>query len=551
MGLQNSQIIISKNIKLDKSYKDVLDYTEAEMVALCRANAVATDTSYSFIRSEKGVIKTSFSYNDALKCNYMAFQNPDYSNKWFFAFIDDVEYANDGTAKIYYTIDEYSTWFDYWNPEACLVIREHVNNDTVGLHTYPEGLEHGDYIVNSYNEYGNFTVEQSFVVIATTWLPSNTPGITATSYQGGVVSGCYFMAFYTPADATKFIKALDGLGRGDAVVSVFMIPSFLAIVGTWHEADLTSKENLMNGKTQDVVYHIKFALLPNTTGSVNYSSDYTVTLNSAINGYTPKNKKLLCYPYNYVLLTNNNGNNCDFHYEDFINNTPVFSITGVLSPGCSIKCFPKNYKLYTDQEATEHAGFNDGLMAGKFPIGSYKNDSFVNWMTQQSVNTKFAQVGSAFKIGGMLFQETGGDDSQYASLFNQQAKYLSDRYQHALVSPQASGNINGGDVTFAFNEMNFGIYQMSIREEYARILDEYFEKFGYMTNRVKLPNQTGRLYWNFVQIGSSENIGYSSNVERSVPATSMDTINGIYRSGVTIWHDHANIGNYSLNNTIA
>ena len=30
----------------------------------------------------------------------------------------------------------------------------------------------------------------------------------------------------------------------------------------------------------------------------------------------------------------------------------------------------------------------------------------------------------------------------------------------------------------------------------------------------------------------------------------MDIINKICRNGVTIWHNHANIGNYSLNNSI-
>ena len=144
MGLQNSQIMICKNIRLEKSYKDVLNYTEQQMITLCQQNAVASANNYSFIRGERGYIKTSFSYNDALKCNYMAFQNTDYSNKWFFAFIDDVIYDNDGTARIRYTVDEFSTWFDYWEAEPCFVEREHVSDDTVGLHTIPEGLEFGD-----------------------------------------------------------------------------------------------------------------------------------------------------------------------------------------------------------------------------------------------------------------------------------------------------------------------------------------------------------------------------------------------------------------------
>ena len=60
MGLQNSKIIICKNIKLDKSYKDIINYSENQMVTLCVENAVASSDSYSFIRGEKNVIKTSF-----------------------------------------------------------------------------------------------------------------------------------------------------------------------------------------------------------------------------------------------------------------------------------------------------------------------------------------------------------------------------------------------------------------------------------------------------------------------------------------------------------
>ena len=179
MGLQNSNIMICKNIKLDKSYKDVLNYTEGQMVSLCQANAVSSANNYSFIRGERGYIKTSFSYNDALKCNYMAFQNPDYSNKWFFAFIDDVIYDNDGTARIRYTVDEFSTWFDYWDAEACFVEREHVSDDTFGLHTIDEGLNFGDYIVSSSGsiESSVFNYTKMHVCIGVSWLPDNTPNL--------------------------------------------------------------------------------------------------------------------------------------------------------------------------------------------------------------------------------------------------------------------------------------------------------------------------------------------------------------------------------------
>ena len=97
--------------------------------------------------------------------------------------------------------------------------------------------------------------------------------------------------------------------------------------------------------------------------------------------------------------------------------------------------------------------------------------------------------------------------------------------------------------------MYFTYYKMSIRSEYARMIDDYFTRRGYQVNIMKIPNMISRTYWNYLQIGNQEEIGYS-NIKGSVPTKSMDIINNIYRKGVTIWHDHANIGNYSLSNTI-
>ena len=547
MGLRNSEIIICKNIKLEKDYKNVLNYTENQMLTLCRSKMVANVTNYSFIRKERNYIKTSFSYNDALKCNYMAFQNKDYSNKWFFAFIDDVEYVSDGTCLIRYIIDEFSTWFDYWNPEACLVLREHVNDDTIGLHTYPENLEHGPYIANSYSEHGGFDVENCKVVIGTTWLPSNTPNLPSTQYYGGNFSGVYYMAMdYT--SAKNFCLALDGLGRGDAIVTAFMAPASLC-VGIEYSATLHSKKSDGMGSTVDFDYPISWILIPNNYGGVMLSSDFTIPLNSSLNSYVPKNNKLFCFPYNYLLVTNQVGVNAEFHYEDFINNLPTFNIIGTICPGCSIKMYPENYKKCPDS-STNHPGFNDGIIGAKFPICSWQNDSFVNWLTQQSVNTFMNQVGTVASIGLVLAGGEGGTDQFYGGLFRQQANYLAERYQHALVSPQAKGSINGADVTFARNEQNFGVYKMSIKAEYARKVDEYLTKFGYQINEVKLPNQIGRTYWNFVQIGPYENIGYPTNTNMSVPAGSMEKINSIYRNGVTIWHNHDSLGDYSVDNSI-
>lgn len=543
MGQTNSKIIICKNIRLDKSYKDVLDYTEQEMVSLCQTNAVSSASDYSFIRGEKNIIKTSFSYNDALKCNYMAFQNPDYSNKWFFAFIDDVIYANDGTAKIQFTIDEFATWFDYWNPEACFVEREHVTNDAVGLHTIPEGLEFGEYVINVSGDVETNLQQNEYVVIGVSWLPDNTDFYTYNRVYGGVFSGMSYFCFKYIESASNFIQAYTKAGHVNDIINLFMIPESLSGL-------TNSSTRWKNVSLEGIAMNL--ALLPNQAGVITVRNDITLTSPSTINGYSPKNNKLFCWPYNCLTVSNNAGTQAEYRYEDFVNNTPIFSIIGVPSPSGSVMFLPNNYKKYNDTRA----GFNWGIPIAKYPQGSWNKDQYTNWMTQNGINLLGTKIDAptSHAIGGSLQALTSAMAGEYGGIgtgLGQMFGSVQEMYRASLIPSTIGGQVNSGDVTYAYNKMSPTYYKMTIKEEYARVIDEWFSRFGYKINRVKVPNQTGRTYWNYVQIGASESIGYSSNVNRSVPASSMDVINNIYRNGTTIWHNHANVGNYSLNNTIS
>lgn len=147
-----SKIILCKDIKMDREYNNVIDYTEEQMVQLCQANKIAENMGYSYIRHQN-TIQTNFSINQCLKANYIAFQNPDYSNKWFFAFIDDVKFIGENNTEIIYTIDAWSTFFKSLTLKQCMVIREHINiaEDVEGANTVPENLDLGnEYKVNAH-----------------------------------------------------------------------------------------------------------------------------------------------------------------------------------------------------------------------------------------------------------------------------------------------------------------------------------------------------------------------------------------------------------------
>ena len=55
---------------------------------------------------------------------------------------------------------------------------------------------------------------------------------------------------------------------------------------------------------------------------------------STLDGYTPKNKKLLTFPYCFLLVSNNNGNSNVYHYEKFTSSNCQVTYTCIPTARC-------------------------------------------------------------------------------------------------------------------------------------------------------------------------------------------------------------------------
>lgn len=145
--MRNTEIIVATGIKLDKTYKNVLDYDNEKMLSLLEENVIYHGYDFSFIRNiEKNAISVNgVSYNDLLYANYFAYKNTDYADKWFFCFIDSIEYVSDKTTRIYFTVDVHTTWWENWTKTKCYVEREHPVDDTLGANTLVENINVDNY----------------------------------------------------------------------------------------------------------------------------------------------------------------------------------------------------------------------------------------------------------------------------------------------------------------------------------------------------------------------------------------------------------------------
>lgn len=104
-----------------------------------------------YIRTGEDSIKVELKTAALYDCNYLMFQNTGYKDKsgrsrWFYAFIDRVDYVNEETSEIFYTIDPMQTWLFDFKFADCMVEREHVRDDTIGANIVAEPVTAGQYI---------------------------------------------------------------------------------------------------------------------------------------------------------------------------------------------------------------------------------------------------------------------------------------------------------------------------------------------------------------------------------------------------------------------
>lgn len=196
---------------------------------------VASDNYYSFIRTETGLIQTHFDYNQILNSNYIAFQNYDYSNKWFFAFIDEVIFKGPANTEIRFTIDPFSTFNKDLNYGNSYVIREHVNDDTIGANTVPENLETGEMIQEGDTLFITDLGVSYWVAVETDCHPLGESVINPNDPQivkfGGIsifnklISGHEILVFKTSGDLGRFIERMGKDDVADSIKSMFIVPT--------------------------------------------------------------------------------------------------------------------------------------------------------------------------------------------------------------------------------------------------------------------------------------------------------------------------------------
>lgn len=509
-----------------------------------------TITAASYQRKDN-YIRYPAHIDSIIEYNYVMYKNTHYKNKWFYAYITRMEYENDNCTRVYIKTDVFQTWQFDLTYKRSFVEREHVNSDNIGEHTIPEGLETGEFIVNSnptyiahYSKNGTDNPgTDSYVIVTVTDFPTeNEFTSTVTKCVNGIFNGCIYLVATgsTSSDVAtslnNYLSWYASAGKLDYIQSIFMVPKNLLYFGESTEISIIT----VGGHS--------YSYVKPSNGSYRFIDDVTITINTTINGYTPKNKKLFTREYNNILVSNQAGTDVVMAYEDFTSHTPKFTAVGSICPGCSTKLVPLNYKLLADSTTSKRC-YDFGIVGPKYPVCSWVGDTFTNWLTQNGVNTAIS-VGTSVAsiVGGGIAMATGvggvaGAGAVAGGILGI-LNTVGQVHQHSVAPDQTIGNVSAGDVTWSDGKALFTVYQMCIRQEYAKIIDNFFSMYGYKVNSLKVPNITGRTNWNYVKL-------INPNIEGYIPQEDLQEIKRMFSNGITIWHKPSTFLDYSQSNNIA
>lgn len=524
----DSIIRLYSGVPLDIGYQNVHNLSVADFLNQLENYKISEGSNFSYV-SDNYTLRYPQAITNIINTNYIAFQNPSYKNKWFFGFVNNVKYISDITTEINFTIDYWSTYFNDLTILRSFVEREIVADDTIGLNTVDENLDIGridcietikDAGLGEYFYIGMFT--------------NYDPAADATTGQNFIIKnrlvygqGLIFFRISSLsdfADVSAFIDIINGsqYATVDDIKDIFIIP-----YSALNVADL-SDHNF--GDQDQYTYYTSSASLDPKTYETEILKPYEVA-----GRYQPVNNKCYCYPYNFLQITNNCGNIKNYKYEEFSTATVKILIEIAISIGMSIRAVPENYE-------GELRNYNEQLPLGKYPTCSWSADSYTNWLTQNAVNLEQKILNNGMNIVNKLSKPETTPEGLF-SLSNVALDLIGD-FKQAHMLPDSVHGTNNGDINWSSTYNTFCYKKMRCTDEYMRIVDGYFLRFGYKINRTKLPDLSSRPYWNYIKIGGDQfAIG-------SIPQDALAMINNVANKGVTIWHNIANIGNYSLDNRI-
>lgn len=462
MPTPNTVVKILKGIELDRDLENTYRFASlsAQQNFFSSPKRVKFQLeNLQYLRTGENSIKLEKDTASLYDCNYLMFQNTGYMDasgrtRWFYAFIDRVDYVNEATSEIFYTIDPMQTWLFDFKFADCMVEREHVRDDRIGKNVISEPVECGEYMQ-----------EVSEYVVSPNSFEYKGGLITTKPINQGLVARNTIAIQYTGQQHTLTIDRPEpyaGVSRGNKALQTgtvgqyptdlswyadFSLVTNVEATGKYHSnntvtgcPDLSnySLQNLLTWITGDFIdnmdakdiyavfiYPAYFSSVEtgavfDTYGSGSKEKVMQFDMSSSAGFkktdgtfFTPRNNKLYTFPYTRLTVSSHYGNVAHYKFELFKNGfKPKFKLISILTATPQAALIPVSYIGKIDSI--------DDMVTLPYVIEiPVKGDAFKTYIAENKgniiaslSNTVLSAAIPAMSISSNVAMSSGGDVTQ-------------------------------------------------------------------------------------------------------------------------------------------
>ena len=435
-----------KNVSLDPTYSKTFFFkNETEQntyfTTTISSQRVLTNSNVTYQREKRDAIRLQLSDNihlpltnyvnikDVYNCNYMRFRNTDsttspFTNKWYYAFILDIEYVNPVTIEVTYQIDVMQTWLPSYTEVvnnqtvkydndyelgSCLVLRNHTSSDDIGDNIESESFgddestfaNNDQYTVDIYDSetdpqtgittYKNdwyivILVKNDVFVEMADEISSILTGNGKSLVQGrtmysGVYNGLGIICVevnYKLMDIMNLHTTFTQFFTLNGIVAMYVCPAFFAPTEGYPVKELGETTEEWEERKKAYFNKWKYNQISTTilkNMNVEISESNGITPPASFGNYTPINNKMHTYPYSYLYASDNRGNYHFYRYEFFANGKAYFYGEGCFTSQPEMMIYPRNYKNKVNN-------YEEKMVIDSFPMCAWQSADLVDWLAK-------------------------------------------------------------------------------------------------------------------------------------------------------------------------
>lgn len=557
MAFTPSTAVYLCDVPIENDLKNQLTFSSlSAQSSYFNSKTVKTYTNFTYQRKDN-IIRIPDHIDNLYACNYVRYQNSNFSNKWFYAFITRKTYVNDHCTNLQISTDPFQTYMFDITYYKSFVAREHVSDDSLFAHTLPEPVTITGETEAEYNNtihdpamwhnksalsgYNMTTFDHNYYAcIFMTEKLTNTSPTGFDDFMGGNSNMLYVYAPETIADLADWTDHLVDNNKLSSVVGIVAIPK-VYVAATLHTA-------FGNKNYYTIEDSSSSSILIQCTANL-----------STLDGYLPKNNKLFCYPYNYCEVVSSDGKNSIFKFEDLSGASNVFEFQGLFNLGMSptFTVYPYHYKGKgkAAEYGTVYSGFQpiafkysaydawyaaneNSIKFQKFQLGTQAVSSLVNLASAASA----PDFTGSPEMGEAQSGQLGGAVSGVVSAATSILGYMANNADRQARPAQIKGALSMSNAIYS-GTAGICIYQMRYKAEILKTVDDFLSMYGYNVSTCKIPQFNSRSNWNYIE---TRNI----NISGDIPDEDLQKLRRMFDTGVTMWHNPSTYGDYSQTNSI-